>query len=222
MKNVAISQIRKPGMCRLFNRRIYFRATLLLAIALVIVAADVARAADRLPQTSNDLPFYARLERGLIYNNGDWAAIAFYRPPDCIPTDFNLLDFFGAPAAFGCNAQTPYLTGFGIFQNGPFAAPIQSRLQTTPGQVMPVWFVRWSELEAAIADDNLTITELEALPSLMKGGATFYTETLHPFQAAQQTMTSIVAMGFLADGRTFAYKATETKGILRNVQISFD
>jgi hypothetical protein len=196
-------------------------AKLLFALALVLTVSATARA-DRIPQTSNDVPFYARFERGLIHTDGEWAAIAFYRPPACIRSDFNLLDFFDAPAAFGCNASEPYLIGFGIFQGGPFDPPIQSRLQSNPGQIMPVWFVSWSELSAAIADDALTIGELEALPSLEKGGATFYTETLHPFQAAKQTMTSIVAMGFLEDGRAFNYRATETHGTLRNVEISFN
>lgn len=196
-------------------------AKLLFALALVLTVSATARA-DRIPQTSNDLPFYARFERGLIHTDGEWAAIAFYRPPECIRSDFNLLDFFDAPTAFGCYASEPYLVGFGIFQGGPFDPPIQSRLQSNPGQIMPVWFVSWSELRAAIADDTLTIGDLEALPSLVKGGATFYTETLHPYQAAKQTMTSIVAMGFLDDGRAFVYRATETHGTLRSIEISFN
>lgn len=180
-----------------------------------------ARAFDRNTQTSNDLPFYARFERGLIHTDGEWAAIAFYRPPDCVRADFNLLDLFDVPAAFGCNAEEPYLVGFGIFQGGPFDPPIQSRLLSDPEQIMPIWFVSWSDLSAAIADDDLTITELEDLPSLVKGGATFYTETLHPFGAATQTMLSIVSKGYLEDERAFKYMATEANGTL-NVQISFD
>lgn len=199
-----------------------FAFKMLFALALVLAMAGVVQAAERVPQTSNDLPFYARFERGLIHTDGEWAAIAFYRPPSCVRSDFNLLDFFDAPAAFGCNAPNPYLAGFGIFKGGPFDPPIQSMLQLAPGQTMPVWFVRWSELEAAIADDVLTISELEALPSLLEGGATFYTETLHPVQAAQQTMTSIVALGYLEDGRTFTYQATETHGTLRHVEIDFN
>jgi hypothetical protein len=176
---------------------------------------------QRFEQTSNDLPFYARMERGLINNDGEWAAIPFYRPPECTRGDFNLLDFFDAPAAFGCNAAEPYLSGFGIFPNGPFAAPIQSRLQTVPGRIMPVWFVRWPELEAAIADDNLTISELAALPSLLRGGATFYSETLHPLQVAQQPRLTTVAFGYLEDGRAFVYQQTGNDNML-HVRIVFN
>lgn len=191
---------------------------LFLGLVLVLTAAGVVQAAERFLQTSNDVPFYARFERGLIHTDGEWAAIAFYRPPECVPEDFNLLNFFDAPAAFGCNAAEPYLAGFGISKGGP---PLQSRLQNVPGQTVPVWFVLWSELETAIDDDMLTIGELEALPSRLKGEAAFYTETLHPLGAAKQTMTSIDAWGYLEDGGKFTYQATETHSTLRQVRIVF-
>jgi hypothetical protein len=197
------------------------KTKILVTVAFIFTMAGVAQA-QRLAHTSNDLPFYARIERGLIHTDGEWAAIAFYRPPTCVRADFNLLDFFDVPAVFGCSAADPYLDGFGLYRNGPMNAPTQSRLQTVPGEVMPIWFVRWSELEAAIADDNLTIGELAALPSLIEGGATFYIETLHPFQASRQTMTSIVAFGVLEDNRVFRFQATETLGELRHVEIAFN
>jgi hypothetical protein len=186
----------------------------------------MAQAAARVAQTSADLPYYARIAQGEIYHDGEWAAIAFYRPPEGIRPDFNLLDFMDIPAAFDCNAPKPYLIGFGIFKG---EVPIQSVLQLAPGQTMPVWFVRWSELEAAIqpidAEEKgvLTIVELAGLPSRLIGKATFYTETLHPFGAAQQTMISIVASGLLEDGRKFSYQATGTKeeNRLNRVKIQF-
>ncbi len=196
------------------------RLGLLVALAALCFPA-MAQAAERIAQTSADLPFYARIGQGEIYHDGEWAAVAFYRPPECIRADFNLLDFMDMPAAFDCNAPEPYLIGFGIFKG---EVPIQSKLQLVPGQTMPVWFVRWPELQAAIADDELTIGELAALPSLLKGQATFYTETLHPAGAAQQTMISIVASGFLADGRKFIFQATGTKeeNRLNHVKIEFE
>lgn len=87
---------------------------------------------------------------------------------------------------------------------------------------MPVWFVSWPELAAAIADDNLTSGELAGLTSLLRGGATLFSHTVHPFQAAQQTKTTVVAGGFLEDGRAFVYEATETHSILRHVRIVFN
>ena len=192
----------------------------LLVTLAVLGSSGVAQAAERVAQTSADLPFYARIGRGEIYHDGEWAAIAFYRPPECIRADFNLLEFFDIPAAFACNAPKPYLIGFGIFKG---EVPFQLKLQLAPHQTMPVWFVRWSELQAAIADGTLTIGDLEALPSLLRGEATFYTETLHPYEMAQQTMISIVTSGFLADGRKFTYQATGTteENRLNHVKIEF-
>lgn len=196
--------------------------SLLTALAIQWLGGT-AHANVRLEATGG--PFYARIESGLIHNDGEWAAIAFYRSPDCVPHDFNLLDFFN-PAAMDCPS---FVAGFEIWKNGPSAgdeAPIQSRLNNTGP--MPIFFVSWTELQIAISDGVLTIVELKGLPSLQIGAATFYTETLHPSngpgggQGAQQTMTSIVASGFLQDGRAFTYQATETKNTLRHVKIEFE
>jgi hypothetical protein len=207
-------------------------ARILCAVALVLTIGAAAQAQPpieprpRIEQTSNDLPFYARIERGLIHTDGEWAAIAFYRPPDCVRSDFNLLNFFDPPAAFGCNADEPYLEGFGVFMNSFFEAPIQSQMQTVPGRTMPVWFVSWSDMEAAIADDSLTIGELAAMPSRLTGQAVYTNETVHPFQASQQTKTTYVTFGYLDANTygwtTFSYEATETHNILRNVRIVFN
>lgn len=213
----------KPTL-KLNWRGLAFAASLLL-----LAAAGTASVAQRTALTSGDLPFYARLERGLIHTDGQWAAIAFYRPPECVRPDFNLLDFFDVPAVFGCNSPEPYLVGFGIWKNVPAGVPplesgippIQSNLQLAPNQSMPIWFVSWQELEVAIADDVLTLGELAGLSSLQVGTATYYTETLHPLGAAQQPVLSLVALGFLEDGRSFEYLAIETHEVLRQVKIEF-
>jgi hypothetical protein len=73
----------------------------------------------------------------------------------------------------------------------------------------------------------LTIDELASLRSVLRGEATFYTETLHPGAGpdgpggAKQTKTTIAASGLLEDGRTFSYQVTETKNSLRHVKIEF-
>jgi hypothetical protein len=199
----------------------------LLVTLAVLAPAGMAQTAERVAQNSADFPFYARIARGEIYHDGDWAAIAFYRPPQCIRTDFNLLDFLDIPEVFGCNAAEPYVIGFAVLKND---VPIQSRLQLnpnlqrlTPEDQMPIWFVSWTELQTAMEDDNLTIEELVNMDSLLIGTAKSYTETLHPFGFAQQTMISIVASGFLEDGRKFSYQATGTKedNRLNHVKIEF-
>src|SRR5262245_34239015 len=189
----------------------------LLAALAIQWSAETAQANVLLPSTGG--PFYARIERGLIHTDGEWAAVAFYRSPACVPADLNLLDLFDFDA-FGCDS---FVAGFEIWKNGPWAgdqAPIHSRLNNIGP--MPVWFVSWSELQTVITDDDLTIGELAALPSLLIGTATSFNETLHPFEAAQQTMISIAATGNLEDGRTFRYQATETKNRIRHVTIVFE
>jgi hypothetical protein len=201
-----------------------FAALGLLAVG-VLAGALLAQAAERVVQTSTDLPFYARIGEGEIYQDGEWAAIAFYRPPECVPEDFNLLDFMDIPAAFGCgDPEHPYLIGFGIWKNPESnVTPIQSEMRLAPGQTMPIWFVLWDQLYEATKDGVLTISELEGLDSLVAGYATFYTETLHPLGGGPQTMISIVASGLLDDGRKFSFQATGTKeeNRLNHVKIEF-
>jgi hypothetical protein len=67
----------------------------------------------------------------------------------------------------------------------------------------------------------VTLNELLAMPSLMQGVATTFTETLHPEGVAQQSMLQIVATGYLPDGRTFQFMAVEAAGELREVIIRF-
>src|SRR5215207_201813 len=48
-----------------------------------------------------------------VIQDGEWAAIPFYRPPECVPFDFNLMDWYdGSLAALDC----PFLLeGFGVW-----------------------------------------------------------------------------------------------------------
>ena len=60
-------------------------------------------------------PFYARIDdvAHFVFHDGEWAAILFYRDPSCIPANFNLLQFFDPPAAFGC---APITQGYSLWQ----------------------------------------------------------------------------------------------------------
>jgi hypothetical protein len=203
----------------------------LLAILGVLVMTPIVGSA---PASANvriadDLvPAYARIAAGPVtggveevFHTDDWAVIPFYRPPECVPAGFNLLDFFDIPGAFFCGPQTVRTAT--IWRNGPGIddAPIMAKSQGL-GE-MPVWFVTWPVLEVAIADGELTIGELESLPSLMVGTASFYTETLHPGQAAQVPLIVFVARGMLEDGRSFQAQATRSGGAgrLTHVRIAF-
>ncbi len=177
------------------------------------------------PGIEGGVPAYARIERlpdgeVLIHTDGEWAAITFYRDPACVPADFNLLDFFDAPRAFGC---TMTVEGFEIWRNGPGAgdtSPIQT-VSYGLGAV-PIWFVELGELQDAVGDGVLTMSELGSLPSLKKGSAMFFKETLHPFQSAQQTKTQIAALGTLDTGDSFFFQAEETHNQIKHVKIMFN
>lgn len=196
-----------------------------LAVCATIGMGSVpdARAAVRtvIPGEDPGPPFYARIERpyaggepGGTIHSDEWAAIVFYRSPACVPPDFNLLDFFDVPAAFGC-ALT--VEGFEVWANGgPPAdeAPLHALLRGT-GNV-PVWFVSWPALQAAMADDVITISELSGMPSLRKGHASYFHETLHPTGGAERgNKLEINASGTLVDGGAFRLHASRTLGSLR-------
>lgn len=175
-------------------------ALLLLAIPTVLAAVII--------DSDGQVPFYARISGGEIINDGEWAVVVFYRPPACIPAEFNLLDFFdfpseAGPGAFGCNPPTTDSIEF--WQNGPGIdfAPVVGKFRGLGA--VPVWFVRWSEMEAAIADDVLTIGELESLNTLRQGSAGYYREVLHPSESPAPGPGSInyTARGALEDETRF-------------------
>ncbi|MBZ5625807.1 MAG: hypothetical protein LAQ69_45015 [Acidobacteriia bacterium] len=195
-----------------------------LATLTVAAAADVVTFFPGPVDTG--VPAYARIERTpvdgkpLVHHDKDWAVIYFYRDPACVPVAFNLLDFVDAPKAFDCSMT---VVGSSTWKNGP--SPLEEVAFETvtygTGKV-PVWFVRWDALRAAIADNTLTMSELnDALFRLrggvLKGTASFLKETLRPYVGPgvsggvelEYTMTMVEARGLLEDGRTFDFQSFE-------------
>ena len=178
--------------------KIGLRITFIVVItALVIVLSpQSASAAVRLtfPGESPGIPAYARISEEAIHTD-EWAAIPFYRDPSCVPPDFNLMRSFDVPRAFRCPLT---VEGFEVWENGPGvdAAPMLSVSRAAEG--MPVWFVKWPELEAAMRDGVLTIGELAGMESLIVGTADSYQEVLRPGESI-----TIHATGSLSDGRRF-------------------
>jgi hypothetical protein len=205
------------------------RTTIGIMAALVAtLALGLAPASANVRFDDDVIPAYARIAAGPVtggveevFHTAEWAAIPFYRPPACVPADFNLLDFFDIPRVFGCGPQTVQTST--IWRNGPGIDQAPIMAQSRGLGAVPVWFVSWPELEAAMADGELTIGELAGLPSLLVGTASFYTETLHPTQAAQVPLTVFVARGMLDDGRSFQAQATRSGGAgrLTHVRIAF-
>ena len=183
----------------------------LLIAAATLECAGIAQAAVRAEGDGG--PFYARIQADFVPNDGELAAIVFYRDPACVPTDFNLLQFWD-PGAFACHS---YVTAFGIMGKDPMANPIFTQLKGV--EPVPIWFVSWGELQAVMADGVLTIAELASLPSLLVGYATFYLDTQHP--GVRQCHSSVEASGYLEDGRLFQYQMVEWNNTITHIRIHF-
>jgi hypothetical protein len=198
----------------------------LLTTALLATGAH-AQVRVNVPEEDPGPPFYASLERVFVPHTDDWAAITFLRQPGCVPDSFNLLDLFDVPAAFGCPLT---VQGHLIYKNAPppvDSAPIQANLHGLGA--VPIWFVSWPEMQAALADDVLTVPELLSLPSLQIGSASFFKETQHPGNERPQGLGNgkieMTAHGTLTDGRTFQFQiremGVEGESVVRNVKIEF-
>ena len=184
-------------------------------------ATDGSSAAEAL-RTSDGPPFFTIAGNGaFVPHDGEWAALPFVRDPECSQAmaSANLLslDF----SAFGCPLT---VEGFDRWQNGPTVDPAPRQTHYSADGPVPIAFVRWSELEPAIADGVLTMEELLALPSLMWGDADRYRETdiygvsgpLGPGRG----MYKITASGALRNGGTaFRLHVNEVLGELQVVDI---
>ncbi|MDQ3418508.1 MAG: hypothetical protein M3541_06950 [Acidobacteriota bacterium] len=213
-------------------------------LALLSIATVAAHAQKRVAVPAEDPgpPFYTVVQRlvdgtPFLFTDGEWVAIPFLREPSCVPASFDLLGLFdfepapeGPPRPFLCPLT---VEGHVIWKNGPppvDPAPIQQVLQGLGA--VPVWFVRLSEVEAAVLDGDLTITELAAMPSLLVGYADVYNDVQQPGTVRPQGdgngSIKITAMGTLTDGRSFFFQVVEMgkKGgggvsYQRNLRISF-
>jgi len=183
-------------------------------------------------------PFYARIvpEPPHVYADGGWVGIAFYRSPACVPDDFNLLEFFDLVPAFPEGPPRPILCplmvkGHSLWRGEP-GAPETGAPHTVVSHgdgPVPVWFVLEQEVLAAMGDGALTIVELEAMDSLIKGQASRFNELIHPHGLPGQAnggghpTPKIVlnAQGTLADGRAFQFHITDVDGGARNTRIRF-
>ena len=173
------------------------------------------------------MPFYARVELlpPYVFNDGDWAAIVFYRDPGCVPTDFNLILTFDVPGAFTCPHT---VSGRSLWNGAPFAgAPRHVNIEGNGA--VPVWFVPWEAVrDQAKADGLLTVADLSAIDGLLVGYADRYTETLHPhpdpaFGGGGHPNPKMIidATGQLGDGRDFKLHISWIRDVVRSIQIDF-
>jgi len=168
-------------------------------------------------------PFYAYIFESIegvqvIIHTDEWAAIPFYRNPDCVPEDFNLLGMVDFNA-LNCYS---FVEGFEVFENGPGLDPYPIQVNLKAAGPVHIYFVPWAVLQEAIVDDELTMPELEGLEGVQIGIATNFTVTHHPGEV-EDKLYSIVAKGYIeADSSIqFELKATWAQYELTHVKIDF-
>jgi hypothetical protein len=122
-----------------------------------------------------------------------------YRPTGCVPGGFNLLDFFDIPGAFFCGPPT--VAGREMRRTRPLRRAVP---------VAPEGAGRRSGLAGHLGRhagrhgrDVVTRTELESLPSLLRGTADTFSEMLQPIPTRLPSRLVINAEGTLEDGRSF-------------------
>lgn len=216
MKMTSVS--RASGARRLPARVILVLVMAAPAVGLLPVGVAAANVRLAFPEETPGPPYYARISSDGAPQTEQWAAIVFYRDPGCVPSGFNLLQFFDIPRAFGCPLT---VEGFEIWKNGPGQDPAPIQVKSRGLGAVPVWFVSPAELAAAMADGVLTIGELSALPSLQVGTADSFQEVLHPSEAAKHGKLTITASGTLSDGRAFQLQVSASRDRLNHVKISF-
>jgi hypothetical protein len=178
------------------------------------------------PDEGTGPPCYANFGGDFIPNDGEWTSIVFMRLPGCVPQNFNLLDMYDPPAAFGCP-----LTVEGETWWHDLADPFPFQIHLKGSGAVPVYFVKMSDLETAMADDFMNMDELESLPSLLIGNASFLQCITHNSNQGNRSFGNeeCTAKGNLEDGRSFLFHYNE-KGvyiddhlvhIFSNVEIKF-
>jgi hypothetical protein len=232
---VQVTEAKEEPMCR--------NTTLLLGLAAIVAACHAAAPTEEgefsmtsgptlgvmpdseglvrtsIPDEDPGPPLYARVSsiQNQFFHDDGWLAIPFYRPPECVPAEFNVLGLFDppgetGPGAFGC----PLLrTGFLLIEPD---APLGTfpRHAVLSGDAVPFWFVPWAEFQAEAADGRVTFAALEAMDRLT-GVAYRYQETLRP--RADEHLVVINATGELADGRTFRFSVTHEGDQTKSIRI---
>lgn len=213
------------------TKRLTIGAALSLLLALLAAPAG-ATSDDGLVRTSwpsaedPGIPFYARVELlpPFVFNDGDWAAVVFYRDPACVPADFNLIAVFDIPTAFSC----PHTVHGTSSWNGAAFVGAPRHITIRGDGAVPVWFVPWEAVrDRAHAGGELTVADLSAIEGRLVGYADHYTETLQPHAVPSgggghpNPKMIIDARGRLDDGRDFGLHIAWVRDEVRSIEIDF-
>ena len=182
-----------------------------------LMAGPIAQAATRVEVPEDNQPIFYALtistpiepigQHEEIHHNDEWAAIPFYRDPESVPEDFNLLEFFRLPpinGGSGFPADRRRCRVLGRVPPTPESKQAPTSLKYNGLGAVPIWFVSWPELQQAVADGQLTVPDLSSMQP-RKGTASFYTENLYPAESADVPGYIAFASGFLEDGTGFKF-----------------
>jgi hypothetical protein len=185
--------------------RILKSVTLVIVAVSMLVTPTVALANVRV-DSDGQVPFYAQLSMDETVTDGTWVGIVFFRPPSCIPEEFNLLDYFDFNA-FACQPTT--MDGFDIWGDPDTdPAPLYQVLKGLGA--VPVWFVSLEDYQSAKSDGILTIGELEGMDSLRTGVGSKVNVVFHT-AISNSHHAVITASGALDGGGTFVLNAIYRK-----------
>lgn len=186
----------------------YFRLLAFVLVGLASAASTSAARADvnvKFPDESAYAPIFAR-SLHVEDPNSEWIPILFYRDLSCVPDDYDLVVFFDSRA----RSCALLVEGTQVFDDDTPGPPHQVTMQ---GRDTPVWFVTRTDWEGAggTADftGSVTLNEVKAMPSLLRGVARLYHEVLHPIPGPPGSGAQVVkdlysGRGALADGRAFS------------------
>lgn len=180
------------------------------------------------PEDQPGNPFYALIFNGLepdgphffFPHDDTWGAAIFERELWCVPPAFNLLEEFDFTPAFPGGPPRPFLcpltvSGFQVWDRPPTTFPVVGgpvMVMSTGLGAVPVVFVHWSEIDAAMEDMVLTLPELLALPSAIVTTADhFIAQYVNGPAPADRLMNKLTANGQLPDGRSFRIQANESQ-----------
>ena len=178
------------------------------------------------PEEGPGPPFYSLIQPGWFPMTDDWAAVPWFRDPNCVPPAFNILQFIDPPPTpFFCTLMISAVEIWNTDPPDPSVGPLNISFKGMGA--VPIYFAHRSEVTAAMQDGVLTVGELQALPSLRVGYA-------DRFSGAQQTgvargrsgqgKINISAHGRLTDGTPFFFQTAEgppRKGPIAHTSIEF-
>jgi hypothetical protein len=157
-------------------------------------------------------PFFPGDGSVFALNDGKWAVLPFYRDPDFPADEHDLINDFDENV-FDASL---FITGtFTLTDDGQLFAT------TAQGTAVPVWFVKWKDLQKALGDGRLQMGELRAMKSLIKGTASSYSDDNQVFGVAPVSRLNLRAEGTLEDGRSFRVHFVEENLELLTAEVDF-